>query len=192
MTEEAIEGVRTEAKDMKNAMRTEDIKAALPHKFSEEGDMRNLKVARNLVVAVAVIGIVISSIYVMAAEKGKEAINKEMEKSIGMPALTGELWQKMTEDSKVAFIWGLWNTVAVEHYLMNKYPDLKKENFSSKVVEGFDKSPLTMNQTVALINQYYQANPDHLDKPVVGVLWFTVIRPNITTGIDGRPLKPEK
>jgi hypothetical protein len=191
MTEEAIEGVRTEAKDMKNAMRKEDRKAGLPHKFSEEGDMRNLKVARNLVVAVAIIGIVISSIYVMAAEKGKEAINKELEKSIGMPVLTGELWQKMTEDSKVAFIWGLWHTVAIEHYLMNKYPDLKKENFSLKVTEGFDKSSLTMNQTVALINQYYQANPDHLEKPVVGVLWHTVVRPNITTGINGRPLKPE-
>ncbi len=72
--------MRTEAKDMKNAMRKEDIKAGLPHKFSEEGDMRNLKVARNLVVAVAVIGIVISSIYVMAAESGKEAVNKEMER----------------------------------------------------------------------------------------------------------------
>jgi hypothetical protein len=33
MTEEAMEGVRTEAKDMKNTMRKEDRKAGLPHKF---------------------------------------------------------------------------------------------------------------------------------------------------------------
>ena len=91
----------------------------------------------------------------------------------------------------MAFIWGLWHTVAIEHYLMNKYPDLKKENFSLKVFEGSGKSALTMNQVVAMIDQYYQTNPDHIDKPVVGVLWHTVVRPNITTGIDGRPLKPE-
>jgi hypothetical protein len=153
--------------------------------------MRKSKVVRNLVVAVAVIGIVISSIYVMAAERGKGAIGKELEKSIGMPVLNGELWQKMEEDAKVAFIWGLWHTVAIEKYLMNKYPDLNKENFSSKVIEGSEKSALTMNQMVALIDQYYQANPDHLAKPVVGVFWHSVVRPNIATGIAGRPLKPE-
>jgi hypothetical protein len=153
--------------------------------------MKKLNWARNVVVAVAIIGIVISSIYVMAAERGKGAIGRELEKSTGMPALTGELWQKMTEDSKVAFVWGIWHTVAIENFLMNKYPDLKKENFSSKVIEGSSKSPLTIDQTVALIDQYYQANPDHMEKPVVGVLWHAVVRPNITTGIDGRPLKPE-
>ena len=153
--------------------------------------MRKAKVARNLVVAVAVVVIVISSIYVMSAESGKEAIGKDLGKTIGMPILTGELWQKMEGDAKVAFIWGLWHTVAVEHFLMDKYPDLKKDNFSSKVIEGSEKSALTMNQMVALVDQYYQANPDHIDKPVVGVLWHTVVRPNITTGIAGRPLKPE-
>ena len=153
--------------------------------------MRQLKVARNLVVAVAVIIIGISSIYVMAAEGVKGGVNKEMKESIGMPVLTGELWQKMTEDSKVAFIWGLWHTVAIEQYMMNKYPNLKNENYSSKVNEAYDKSHLTMDQTVALIDQYYKENPDHLEKPVFGVLWHTVIRPNITTGINGQPLKPE-
>lgn len=142
--------------------------------------------------AVALIGMGLGSFYVTAAERGREAISKGLEKSIGMPVLTGELWQKMEGDAKVAFIWGLWHTVAIEHYLMNKYPDLKKDNFSSKVNEGFDKSPLTMNQTVALIDEYYKTNPDHLDKPVVGVLWHSAVRPNITTGIAGRPLKPEK
>jgi hypothetical protein len=154
--------------------------------------MRKRKVARKLVVVVALIGIVISSIYVMAAERGKGGVSQQLEKSIGMPVLTGELWQKMEGDAKVAFIWGLWHTVAVEKYLMNKYPDLNKDNFSSKVIEGCENSALTMNQMVALIDEYYQTNPDELKKPVIGVLWHTVVRPNITTGIAGRPLKPEK
>jgi hypothetical protein len=45
-----------------------------------------------------------------------------------MPVLNGNLWQKMTEDSKIAFIWGMWQTIAVENYLMQKYPDLKSES----------------------------------------------------------------
>ncbi len=153
--------------------------------------MRKLIMARNLVVAAAVIGIALTSIYVTAAERGEKGLTKEMGKTFAMTVLTGELWQKMTEDSKMAFILGVWHTVAIEEYLMNKYPDLKRDNFSSKVVEGYNKTPLTINQTVALIDQYYQTNPDHLDKPVVGVLWHSVVRPNITTGIAGRPLRPE-
>ncbi|MBI5601966.1 MAG: hypothetical protein HY879_01280 [Deltaproteobacteria bacterium] len=153
--------------------------------------MEKAKVTRNLVVTVVLIGILIGSFYVMAAERGREAVGKEMGKSLGMPVLTGDLWQKMTVDGKEAFIWGLWHTVAIEHYLMKKYPDLKKDNFSLKVIEASDKSPLTLDQTVAMVDQYYQTNPDHLEKPVVGVLWHMAVRPNIAIGIAGRPLKPE-
>lgn len=152
--------------------------------------MRKLTGVRILVLVIALIVFGLCSFYVIAAERGKEAVNKEMEKNIGLPALTGELWQKMTEDSKIAFIWGLWSTISIEQYLMNKYPDLKKDNFSSKVVEGVNKSPKTMNETVALIDTYYKTNPDHLDKPVVGVLWALEVKPNLTTGIAGRPLNP--
>lgn len=181
-----IGGIET-GKDMGK----EDINAGLFYKFSKEGVMIKPKTARKLIIAVVLIGIAISSFYVTAAERGKEAIGKKLEESIGMPLLTGELWQKMEGDAKVSFIWGLWHVVATEHYLMDKYPDLKKDNFSSKFFEGSEKSSMTMNQMVALIDEYYQTNPDHIEKPVVGVLWHTVVRPNITTGIAGRPLKPE-
>lgn len=152
--------------------------------------MRKLTGVRILAVIVALIGVGLCSYYVIAAESGKEAINKELQKGIGMPVMSGEFWQKMTDDSKISFIWGLWNVIAIENYLMDKYPDLKRDNFSLKVREGVSKSPKTMNETVALVDNYYQDNPDHLDKPVVGVLWALEIKPNLTTGIAGRPLNP--
>jgi hypothetical protein len=74
--------------------------------------------------------------------------------------------------------------------LMDKHPELKRDNFSAKAAEGMDKAPLTINETVALIDKYYEANPDQLDKPVTGVLWAMAIKPNLTVGINGRPLKP--
>ncbi len=121
---------------------------------------------------------------------GQQAVNKELEKDIGMPILNGDLWAKMTPDSKVAFVWGMWHVVSIEHYLMGEYPDLKRESFSAKVIEGSAGKPMTMNEIVALVDKYYETNPDERGKPVVAVIWTLMVKPNIKTGIDGRPLQP--
>ncbi len=131
------------------------------------------------------------SLNVLAAEShGEKAVNKELEKDLGMPVLDGDLWQKMTHDDKIAFIWGMWTVVSMEHYLMDKYPQLKVESLSAKIIEASHKTQKTANEVVALIDGYYQANPDEIEKPVLGMLWDDLIKPNITTGIAGRPLKP--
>ena len=48
---------------------------------------------------------------------------------------------------------------------------------------------IPMNEVVARIDKFYSTNPDELEKPVMSVLWETSIKPNIKTGIAGRPLK---
>jgi hypothetical protein len=158
--------------------------------FQKEDVMRKLKGMQILVAVAVLTGLVLGAYYVTAEERGREAISKEMEKAVGLPMATGEVWQKMTPDCKVSFIWGLWHTIAIEKYLMDKHPELKRDNFSAKAAEGMDKAPLTINETVALIDKYYEANSDQLDKPVTGVLWAMAIKPNLTVGINGRPLKP--
>ena len=60
-----------------------------------------------------------------------------------------------------------------------------------KVIEATDKSPMTINEIVSMIDKYYQTNPDHLEKPVYGVFWALEVKPNITVGIAGRPLNPK-
>ena len=64
---------------------------------------------------------------------GRKAVEKGLQDSLGMPILKGDLWQKMTHDSKVAFIWGFGHVVSIEFYLMEKYPELKRDSF---VLEG--------------------------------------------------------
>ncbi len=131
------------------------------------------------------------SLNVLAAEsRGEKAVNKELEKDVGMPILDGDLWQKMTHDDKIAFVWGFWHVVSMEHYLMDKYPQLKVENFSAKIIEASHKAPNTTDEVVALIDTYYQKNPDEIKKPVVGVIWDEMVMPNIKAGIAGRPLRP--
>jgi hypothetical protein len=117
---------------------------------------------------------------------GRKAVEKGLEDSLGMPILRGDLWQKMTHDSKVAFVWGFGHVVSIEYYLMEKYPELKRDSFVPKVVEGMANTP--MNEVVARVDRYYEMHPDQIEKPVTSVLWDEMIKPNIKTGIAGRPL----
>jgi len=142
------------------------------------------------------LGFTAGSFNVLAAEKTPEqkaeqkadrkAIAKGLQDSQGMPVLTGELWQKMDHDSKVAFIWGFGHVAAIEFHLMEKYPELKRDSFVSKVVEGMANIP--MNEAVARVDKYYVSNPALIQEPVTKAMWDTMIRPNIKTGIAGRPL----
>ncbi len=154
--------------------------------------MKQISKSTIILAAGAVFWLVSGSIYLIAAEKGREAVSSELTKSVGMPILTGETWQKMDHETKVAFLWGFWHSVAIDNYLSDKYPELDKDDFSSKVMEASEKSPKTLNQDVADIDDYYQKNPDQLQKPVIAVFWDKEIKPNITTGIAGRPLKAKE
>jgi hypothetical protein len=117
----------------------------------------------------------------------REAVQQKLESSIAMPLFKGDTWQKATQDEKVSFIWGICHVVSIEHELMVKFPELKVENFSAKVAEGMAGVPI--NDIVRKIDEYYAANPTQMDTPVVMVMWDTLVKPNIKTGIAGRPLQ---
>ena len=71
-----------------------------------------------------------------SSQGGKDAtaVTKEMEKT--MPLLKGEQWLKIDSNAKVAFIWGAAHVILIEKVLMEEIPELKRENFSAKVVEA--------------------------------------------------------
>jgi hypothetical protein len=112
---------------------------------------------------------------------------KKQFSEMGMPVLTGTTWQKATQDEKVAFVWGFCHVVTIEQGLMETFPQLKVENFSAKVVEGM--AGTKMKDIVRKVDEYYEANPTQLDTAVVRVMWDTVIKPNLKTGVAGRPLQ---
>ncbi len=103
-----------------------------------------------------------------------------------MRLLKGDLWQQMTLNSKVAFVWGMGHVVEIEKELMHRFPRLKRDSFVLKVLEGMADVP--MSTVVTEVDAFYQANPDKLSTPVVQVIWDQLIKPNIKTGIAGRPL----
>lgn len=117
-----------------------------------------------------------------AEETIAEAVAREM------PVLKGDQWVTMDENAKVAFIWGAGHVVTIEGVIMEKYPDQKKDTFVAKVVEASTNSPMTMSQVAAMVDKFYQENPDKTDTPVMAVIWDTMIKPNIKAGIAGEPL----
>ena len=70
--------------------------------------------------------------------------------------------------------------------VVESYPELKADDFSAKGVEAM--SSMSINDVVAKVDSFYQANPDKAEIPVMRVVWDNVIKPNIQTGIAGRPL----
>jgi hypothetical protein len=155
--------------------------------------MNRLKMVGTYLIVALFLGFMVCSFVVLAAEKTPEqkadrkAMEEGLQESLGVPILTGDLWQKMTHDSKVAFIWGFGHVVTIEQNLMDKFPELKRDSYVTKVVEGMADIP--MNDVVARVEQYYRANPEQITEPVTKVIWDTMIKPNIRTGIAGRPLK---
>ena len=116
----------------------------------------------------------------------EETISKAIERE--MPVLKGDQWLTMDENAKVAFIWGAGHVVTIEEVIMEKYPDQKRDTFVTKVVEASTNSPMTMSQVAAMIDKFYQDNPDKTDTPVMMVIWDTMVKPNIKSGIAGKQL----
>ena len=125
-------------------------------------------------------------------EKDAATVEKEMAKV--MPLLKGEQWQKIDSNAKVAFLWGAAHVILIEKVLMEEIPELRRENFSAKVAEARAAQvkagrARTINEMVSAIDQYYKEHPDQLGTPVMAVIWNVGVRPQLKTGIAGRPLK---
>jgi hypothetical protein len=104
-----------------------------------------------------------------------------------VPVLKGDLWTTASQDSKVAYVWGMCSMIEVERIVMMRIPELKVRNVSAVAAEGLQNVP--MNDIVRAVDEYYKANPGNLDVPVLKIIWDTMIKPKVKTGVAGRPLK---
>jgi hypothetical protein len=129
-----------------------------------------------------------------SGQGAKDAAGVAKEAEQYMPLLKGDQWQKLDSNSKVAFIWGAAHVILIEKVLMEEVPQLRVENFCAKVVEARAANVaagrgMTINQIISTIDQFYKDHPDQLGAPVLKVIWDLGVKPNLKTGIGGRPLK---
>ena len=113
-------------------------------------------------------------------------ISVSAQEKIKAPLLTGTTWKDMSKDQKTAYIWGAGDIIDLEQEIMEIYPELKRESFVTKAVEGI--GDVTINDIVSTVDSFYKENPDKVNLSVVRVVWDTMIKPNIKTGIAGKPL----
>jgi hypothetical protein len=106
---------------------------------------------------------------------------------IKAPLLTGETWVQMSQDQKSAYIWGAGDIIDLEQEIMEIYPELKRDSFVSKAVEGI--GDVKISDIVSTVDSYYRDNPAKINLSVIRVVWDTMIKPNIKTGIAGKPLR---
>jgi len=102
-----------------------------------------------------------------------------------VPVLKGDLWTTASSDSKVAYVWGLCAIVEVERIVMTMVPEVQVQNVSAVLAEALANIP--MNEIVRVVDTYYQANPGNLDVPVLRIIWDTMVKPKVKTGVAGRP-----
>jgi hypothetical protein len=105
---------------------------------------------------------------------------------IKAPLLTGITWLQMSPDQKVGYIWGTGDVIDLEQEIMEIYPELKRESFVTKAVEGIGDVQISV--IIATVDSFYKEHPDQANLSVIRVIWDTMIKPNIKTGIAGKPL----
>ena len=106
---------------------------------------------------------------------------------IKAPLLQGITWVNMSQDQKAAYIWGAGDVIDLEQEIMEIHPELKRESFVTKAVEGI--GDVRINEIVATVDSFYKAHPDQADLSVIRVIWDIMIKPNIKTGIAGKPVQ---
>ena len=147
--------------------------------------MKHISVLRILCIFGIIAGISVYSLSLSnASGTTKEAVSKS---SISMPVLKGDVWQRMTNDEKVSFMWGAGHVINIEEELMNEIKDLKRDSFVTKAYEGM--SGMSMQEIVNRLDDFYKKNPDKIEMPVFDVIWDQMITPKIKSGIAGRPLE---
>jgi len=160
--------------------------------MKRRNDMKRPKFFQICLLFLLCIGVGVWATHASGQEKDAATVTKEMEKT--MPLLKGEQWLKIDSNAKIAFIWGAAHVILIEKVLMEEIPELKRENFSAKVVEARTAkvqagTTMTINEMVSAIDQYYKDHPDQLGTPVMAVIWNVGVKPYLKTGIAGRPLK---
>jgi hypothetical protein len=97
------------------------------------------------------------SVCLVLGLRSSDAIAAE---EIKAPLLTGITWIHMSPDQKVGYIWGTGDVIDLEQEIMEIYPELKRESFVTKAVEGI--GDVQINEIIATVDSFYKAHPDCL------------------------------
>jgi hypothetical protein len=92
--------------------------------------------------------------------------------------LTGEHWQTMSLEAKIAYISGVGNLVEYERHQMDAPPaERQRKSFLPYLARGL--SGISINGVVSREDNYYATYPDQLKRPVVDAIFRSVVLPRM-------------
>lgn len=96
-----------------------------------------------------------------------------------LPLANGEHWVAAPEKSKMAYLVGVANFLELEHAMQGENPS--QEMQGKTLVQNFVKglSNYSIEQVVQGIDAWYAENPDQLKRPVLDLIYFKMVIPNL-------------
>lgn len=100
--------------------------------------------------------------------------------------LTGRIWEQSTEANKESILFGIDLGVAANYFASQKAQEKavnKGKNRPLHTLSYFDRcwmnafTDVSRKEAVKMVDDWYKAHPDQLDRPVLGVLWNEVVTP---------------
>ena len=121
---------------------------------------------------------------VHATETVPEAENS---KANPVDQFTGVAWQKTPEAEKLAFLFGVETAITVEYFVNGKVVEKAAKEGKRPVytLSPFEKGwmkafkGVSRAEVVKLVDDWYAANPQRLERPVMNVIWREIIEPRL-------------
>ena len=130
--------------------------------------------------------IMISCVMALALLFGGSALASATEDSNPVDIVTGELWMLSKQEEKLAYVLGLESAIYIEHLINKKALENKKGKqaplhnlspFEKGWVKVFEN--VKREEIVARVDAWLKAHPDQQKKPVLAIIWYELIAPNL-------------
>ena len=94
-----------------------------------------------------------------------------------VPLVTGEHWNKSTEEMKKAYLVGMANIVFLELAYEGANQASDAQSFLPRMVKGLKGH--TLDSVREALNKWYAAHPEKVQQPVIETIWFELVLPGL-------------
>lgn len=100
---------------------------------------------------------------------------------------TGSVWANTSESNKAAYLFGVESAITVEYFVNAKITEKSAKAGKRPVYcmspfeRGWMKAfkDVSRAEIVKMVDNWYAANPQSLDRPVLSVIWYELIMPRL-------------
>ncbi len=145
---------------------------------------------KELIVKKSVLCLALSLALVLAFAPVRAAENMpavESSKANPVDQFTGTVWQKTPEAEKLAFLFGVETAITLEFFVNGKVAEKATKEGKRPVYtlspfeKGWMKAFKGVNRAdvAKMVDAWYAANPQGLERPVMNVIWREIIEPRL-------------